>query len=137
MEQCQVSFGGIISRRVDHNTCETPRLCSARHASIMLRHSRYQRFRSPTKEFSPKGWGEVSGELHYRTGGASKWHQDNGGKDVDEGLSTLDAVSSRYRANWGLWRDCRGHPPSAAQLASCCASSMTVEATTRKSPLSV
>src|SRR6266480_7752861 len=59
------------------------------------------------------------------------------GKDVDEGLSTLDAVSSRYRENWGLWRDCRGHPPSAAQLASCCASSMTVEAIIRKSPLSV
>ena len=35
------------------------------------------------------------------------------GKDVDEGLSTLDAVSSRYRANWGLWRACRGHTPSA------------------------
>jgi hypothetical protein len=54
MEQCQVSFGGIISRRVDHNTCETPRPCNARHASIMLRHSRYQRFRHQQKSFPQK-----------------------------------------------------------------------------------
>jgi hypothetical protein len=90
---------------------------------------------SPTKEFSPKGWREASGELHYRTGGASKWHQDSGGKDVDEGLSTLDAVSSRIEHIGASGATAEGIRQ--AQLASCCASSMTVEAIIRKNPLSV